>query len=80
MNLLEEYSYIWQTDKDKYVLLSDELGNSILFIKGKEIMFFLIEDDALHELIISKMMEHGNKIYNSIAEIQKDIGISVNVS
>ena len=72
MNLLEEYSYIWQTDKDKYVLLRDELGNSILFIKGKEIMFFLIEDDALHELIISKMMEHGNKIYNSIAEIQKD--------
>lgn len=80
MNLLEKYSYIWQTDKDKYVLLRDELGNSILFIKGKEIMFFLIEDDALHELIISKMMEHGNKIYNSIAEIQKDIGISVNVS
>lgn len=80
MNLLEEYSYIWQTDKDKYVLLSDELGNSILFIKGKEIMFFLVEDDALYELIISKMMEHGNKIYNSIAEIQKDIGISVNVS
>lgn len=80
MNLLEEYSYIWQTDKDKYVLLRDELGNSILFIKGKEIMFFLIEDDALHELIISKMMEHGNKIYNSITEIQKDIGISVNVS
>ncbi len=80
MNLLEEYSYIWQTDKDKYVLLRDELGNSILFIKGKEIMFFLIEDDALHELIISKMREHGNKIYNSISEIQKDIGISVNVS
>lgn len=80
MNLLEEYSYIWQTDKDKYVLLRDELGNSILFIKGKEIMFFLIEDDALHELIISKMMEHGNKIYNSITEIQKDIDISVNVS
>lgn len=77
MNWLEEYSYIWQTDKDKYVLLSDELGNSILFIKGKEIMFFLLEDDALHELIISKMMEHGNRIYNSIAEIQKDIGISV---
>lgn len=80
MNLLEEYSYIWQTDKDKYVLLSDELGNSILFIKEKEIMFFLVEDDALYELIISKMMEHGNKIYNSIAEIQKDIGISVKVS
>ena len=79
MNMLEEYSYIWQTDKDKYVLLNDELGNSILFIKEKEIMFFLIEDDALLDLIISKMMEHGNKIYNSIAELQKDIGIRANV-
>lgn len=79
MNKLNEYSYIWQTDKDKYVLLSDELGNSILFIKEKEIMFFLVEDDALLELIISKMMEHGNKIYNSIAELQKDIDIRENV-
>lgn len=79
MNMLDEYSYIWQTDKDKYVLLNDELGNSILFIKEKEIMFFLIEDDALLDLIISKMMEHGNKIYNSIAELQKDIGIRTNV-
>lgn len=80
MNMLDEYSYIWQTDKDKYVLLNDELGNSILFIKEKEIMFFLIEDDALLDLIISKMMEHGNKIYNSIAELQKDIGIRANNS
>ena len=24
-------------------------------------------------------MEHGNKIYNSIAELQKDIGIRANV-
>ena len=79
MNMLDEYSYIWQTDKDKYVLLNDELGNSILFIKEKEIMFFLFEDDALLDLIISKMMEHGNKIYNSIAELQKDIGIRANV-
>lgn len=73
--MLDEYSYIWQSDKDKYVLLNDELGKSILFIKEKEIMFFLIEDEALLELIISKMIEHGNKIYNSIGALQKDIGI-----
>lgn len=73
--MLDEYSYIWQSDKDKYVLLNDELGKSILFIKEKEIMFFLVEDEVLLELIISKMMEHGNKIYNSIAALQKDVGI-----
>lgn len=43
-------------------------------------MFFLIEDDMLYESIISKMREHGNKIYNSITEIQKDIGIRVSSS
>lgn len=38
MNLLNEYSYIWKSDKDKYVLINDD--NSIMYINGKEIMFF----------------------------------------
>lgn len=75
MNILNEYSYIWVTDKDRYVLLSDEVGNSVIFIDGNKIMFFLLEDDVLLDLIISKMIEHGNKIYNSIEELQKDIRI-----
>lgn len=78
MHLLEDYSHIWQEDKDKYVLLIDELGDRIFFIKENEIMFFLIEDDTLYELIISKMIKHGNKVYNSIEEIQQDIGSRVN--
>ncbi len=41
--MLDEYSYIWQADKDKYVLLDDELGKSIFFIKEKEIMFFWLK-------------------------------------
>ena len=77
MNRLDEYSYIWEVDKDKHVLLSDDLGDSILYIKEKEIMFVLIEDDELHNMIISKMLEHGNKLYNSIAELQKDIRANV---
>lgn len=40
MNLLEEYSYIWQTDKDKYVLLSDELGIAYYSLKEKKLCFF----------------------------------------
>ena len=39
MDALNEYSYIWGVDKDKYVLLKDEFGMSILSINGKEIMF-----------------------------------------
>lgn len=40
MHLLEDYSHIWQEDKDKYVLLNDELGDRVFFIKENEIMFF----------------------------------------
>ena len=73
MNKLSEYSYIWETDKEKYVLVDDDLGRSIFFIKDKEIMFFLLEDDDLLDRIICKMIESGNKIYSSVTELQNDI-------
>lgn len=74
MDALNKYSYIWESDKDRYVLLNDELGNSIFVINGEELMFFLIEDDALLDLIIGKMLESGNKVYNSITELKEVVG------
>ena len=74
MDALNEYSYIWGEDKDKYALLKDELGNSILSINGKELMFLLIEDDTMADLVIAKMLECGNKVYNSIAELKEAVG------
>lgn len=38
MEVLNEYSYIWGVDKEKYVLLKDESGTGIIFINEKEIM------------------------------------------
>lgn len=73
MDTLNEYSYIWNKDKEKYVLLDDKIGKSILFINGQEIMFFLIENDALADLIIEKMLNAGNKVYKSIVELQEAI-------
>lgn len=73
MNKLSEYSHIWETDKEKYVLVDDDLGRSIFFIKDKEIMFFLLEDDDLLDKIICKMIESGNKKYSSVTELQNDI-------
>ena len=73
MNKLSEYSYIWETDKEKYVLVDDDLGRSIFFIKDKEIMFFLLEDDDLLDMIICKMIESRNKKYSSVTELQNDI-------
>lgn len=75
MDALNEYSYIWGADKDKYVLLKDEFGFSILSINGKEIMFLLIEDDIVADSVIAKMMECGNQVYYSIAELKEAVGI-----
>lgn len=38
MDAINEYSYIWDTEKEKYVLLDDNVGKSILVIDGEEIM------------------------------------------
>lgn len=71
MDVLKDYAYIWETDRDKYVLLNDDFGNSILAIGGDEIKFLLIEDDALLDMVVEKMQERGNKVYGSIAELQE---------
>lgn len=75
MDALNEYSYIWGVDKEKYVLLKDEFGTSILFINGKDIMFLLIEDDIVADSVIAKMVEYGNKVYSSITELKEAINI-----
>ena len=73
MDVLNEHSYIWESDKDRYVLLKDNLEYDIFYINEKELMFFLIEDDTLADLIVNKMLENGNKVYNSIKELQEAI-------
>lgn len=73
MKNVNEYSYIWEEDKEKYVLVSDEYGDCIFEIGGTELMFLLIEDDALAELIVENMIKNGNKVYKSIIELKEDL-------
>ena len=72
MDKLIEYSYIWEEDREKYVLLDEEGGKSIWLIKEGELMFLLIEDDVLANAISERMLMAGNKVYNSIMELQED--------
>ena len=73
MKNVNEYSYIWEKDREKYVLVSDEYGDDIFEIGGTELMFLLIEDDALVELIAENMIKNGNKVYKSIIELKEDM-------
>lgn len=75
MNELEKHKEIWETDKENYVLVNDEFGKGIFYIQGKEIMFVLIEDETLHDSIVCKMLECGNKQYGSFAELQAAVDV-----
>lgn len=75
MDSLNELSYVWESDKDNYILWNHERGYSILCIEGKELSFLLIEDDELHHAVVTKMLESGNVVYNSIDELQEILGM-----
>lgn len=70
MSNLDEFSNIWTIDKEKYVVLDDEYGKSVLYINDNRIMFVLIEDDELANQVIDRMIFEGNKIYTDINELQ----------
>lgn len=74
---MEEYSYIWRAEKDKYVLLDDEFGRSILSINSEGIKFLLIEDDSLTNEIINKMLECGNRRYSSMKDMERFILVTM---
>ena len=75
MDSLNELSYVWESDKDNYVLLNDEMGYAIFCIEGKELSFLLIEDDALYDAVVAKMLENGNVVYNSRDELHEALGM-----
>ncbi len=72
-NRLTKHSYMWEEDKDKYALLIDEVGCSIFNINGKELMFVVIEEEDLHDLIVQKMMNSGTECYRNFAELQEAV-------
>lgn len=75
MDSLNELSYVWESDKDNYILWHHDRRYNILCIKGKELGFLLIEDDELHHAVVTKMLESGNVVCNSIEEIDEALGM-----
>ncbi len=64
---ISRYEYLWKNEKEKYVLVKSSKGFGIINILEKTML--VIEDSKLEDEIISKMLEHGNKVYNSISNI-----------
>lgn len=67
MKELEEYEYLWTTEKEEYVLVRGSEGYAIVEKKNK--MMLLIEDDNIYDMVVDQMLQQGNKIIDFISEI-----------
>ncbi len=69
MDNVLEYAYMWNQEKDRYVLVKDELGESIFEMTEKEIMYCLIEDEKVQREVVKIMEREGNETFYSMAEL-----------
>lgn len=63
---ISKYNYLWKDEKNDWVLVNIENGYGIVNNRTK--MMLLVEDDNLADALIRKMIESGNKKYDSIQE------------
>ena len=68
---MDNYSYLWNEKKMNYALVKSDLGYGI--VNKKEQAMLLICDDELEQEIVAKMLESGNKVYDSINQAYRDI-------
>lgn len=68
---IEEYSYLWTTQKEEYVLVNTDYGYGIVNKKKQTVL--LISDEELAAGVIQKMMKEGNKIYENILDAYADV-------
>lgn len=68
---IDEFSYLWTTQKEESVLVKTEHGYGI--VNKKERTVLLIEDDDLAEKVINKMLQEGNRTYENILEAYNDV-------
>ncbi len=68
---IEEYNYLWTSQKDSYVLVSTEFGFGIVNKKNQTVLSF--SDETLEDAIIKKMMDEGCNVYQNIQDAYADI-------
>ena len=68
---IEEFNYLWTTQKEEYVLVNTEFGYGIVNKKNHTVLS--ISNESIEEKVIQKMLSEGNRIYNNILEAYADI-------
>ena len=68
---MDEFSFLWTTGKDAYVLVDTEFGYGI--VNKKEQSVLSISDEDIYQAVIQKMLAEGNKIYDDILDAYADV-------
>ena len=65
------FNYLWKAEKENWVLIKS--GKGYCIINKSTQMALLVENDELEKALITKMLECGNKIYDTIDEAYNDV-------
>ncbi len=68
---IDDYSYLWTTEKKNWVLVNTEYGYGI--VNKQSQMALVISDEELENTIIEKMKSSGNCVYKDIIEAYADV-------
>ena len=68
---IEEYQYLWTTEKDDWVLVMTEFGYGI--VNKKTQMALAVSSDELDEALVQHMLKEGNKTYDDILKAYADV-------
>ena len=70
MTNINEYNYLWETEKENWVLVNTSFGYGI--IDKKNHMMLMIEDEDLEKALIDRMLREGNNVYEDITDAYAD--------
>lgn len=68
---IDEYKYLWDSEKDDWVLVSTSFGYGIVNKKNQSVL--VVSDEALELALIERMLAEGNKKYADINEAYSDV-------
>lgn len=67
---LDEYKYLWESEKEDWVLVNSPYGYGIINKQTRSMM--LVSDEVLEKAIIDSMLAAGNKVYDDIDSAYAD--------
>ena len=69
---IDDYKYLWTTEKDSWVLVNTEHGYAIVNKKDQKAL--LVSNEKLADALVEKMLNAGNRTYENINDAYADSG------